>query len=497
MTLTKNQKIAFWAILLLQLVLLLAFVFFRLIDYDEGSYLSAARLVNEGNLPYLDFLYPQMPLLPYVYSPVSQCGLSSLFLGRLISVLAGMLLSILIFFFLLRFSRDAGLSLFLFFLYSFNGLTINWHSVVKTLVFSDFFGFLSFFCFSVYLLRGSHKARFQIFLSGFFMGLAFNFRLIFALLLVIQGLMIFLVPTEKNLKGRVFRLIILCCGATIVSVPAIYLFLREPSGFLFGNVEYHLMWGSRVIRMGLERKLWTLSKFVFYPQNLLILSAAFTGVVLFAKSLRKRKVLQPEDRVIVAAVAFGLTLAVTCFVMSPTQFQYYEQALPYLLIFSIPAWQKLRESHHQRRSQVVAVLVAYFLLTLPFAAIFIFGARQKDASFHIETVKKVLRAVEENSLPGDMVLCGWPAYAVLSGRKTVPGLETWGWEVAPYLSERQMARFHLIDSLGVEKLIEKREIGLIVKADWFPPPYGDLIENNYRLVESTPFAEVYVAKDGR
>jgi len=495
MTLTKNQKIAFWAILLLQAFLLLAFVFFRLIDYDEGSYLSAARLVNEGNLPYLDFLYPQMPLLPYAYSLVSQCGLSSLFLGRLISVLAGILLSIMIFLFLLRFSRDAGLSLFLFFLYSFNGLTLNWHSVVKTLVFSDFFSFLSFFCFSVYLLRGADRARFQILLSGFFMGIAFNFRLIFALLLLIQGLVILLLSTEKNPRSRVYQLVILCCGSILASVPAIYLFLREPSGFLFGNVEYHLMWGSQVIKMGLGRKLWTLFKFVFYPQNLLILSAAVTGVVLFVKSLRKKKNFQSEDRVIVAAMAFGLTLVITCFVMSPTQFQYYEQALPYLLIFSIPAWQKLRERLRERRSQVAVALVVYFLLILPFAAIFIFGARQKDASFHIKTVKKVLHAVEENSLPGEVILCGWPAYAVLSGRKTVPGLETWGWEVAPYLSEQQIERFHLIDSLGVERLIGKREVGLIIKADWFPPPYGDLIQENYRLVESTPFADVYVTKN--
>jgi hypothetical protein len=60
-----------------------------------------------------------------------------------------------------------------------------------------------------------------------------------------------------------------------------------------------------------------------------------------------------------------------------------------------------------------------------------------------------------------------------------------------------VSRFHLIDSLGVERLIEKREVDLIVKADWFPPPYGNLIESNYRLVESTPFADVYLAKDQR
>ena len=41
----------------------------RPIDGDEGFYALAARLVSEGRTPYLDFFYPQSPLLPYLYAP--------------------------------------------------------------------------------------------------------------------------------------------------------------------------------------------------------------------------------------------------------------------------------------------------------------------------------------------------------------------------------------------------------------------------------------------
>src|SRR5437870_13607907 len=41
--------------------------FFRLVDGDEGTYLLVSRLVIEGQLPYHDFHYPQLFLLPYVY----------------------------------------------------------------------------------------------------------------------------------------------------------------------------------------------------------------------------------------------------------------------------------------------------------------------------------------------------------------------------------------------------------------------------------------------
>ena len=39
----------------------------RLVVRDEGFYLLAADLVMRGERPYLDFFYPQTPLLPYLY----------------------------------------------------------------------------------------------------------------------------------------------------------------------------------------------------------------------------------------------------------------------------------------------------------------------------------------------------------------------------------------------------------------------------------------------
>jgi 4-amino-4-deoxy-L-arabinose transferase-like glycosyltransferase len=494
MRLSRSQKIAFWTILFLHLCLLLVFVFFRLIDYDEGSYLSAARLVREGNLPYIDFFYPQMPLLPYAYSSVSHLGFPSIYWGRLISALTGLLLSIAVFRFLLEFSREAKVSLFLFFLYCLNGLTVNWHSVVKTLVFSDLFAFLSFFCFAFYVLRGADKAHLRIFLSGVFIGLAFNFRLIFILLLVIQGLLILFLSTTTDSKSKIYHLLTLCFGAILPSLPAVYLLLREPLSFVFGNVGYHLVWGNLVIKMKLMTKLFTLSKFLLYPQNLLILSAAALGVSGLLRKQKYRKHLDSRDKVILSAGAYALALIMICFFMSPTQFQYYEQALPYLLIFSVPAWQKLEARFRERRMLTRVIVGTYLALVIPFAVIFLCAFREKDQSFRIGLVRNVVEVIQQNSQPDDMVLCGWPAYAVLSGRKSVPGLETWGWEVAPYLSQQQVAQFHVIDSLGLEKLIRKKEAGLIVQADWFPPKYGGLIQENYSLVGSAPFADIYVVK---
>jgi len=492
--LTRKHIWIFWIILILQFLLLLTFVFFRLIDYDEGLYLSYAQLVKDGNLPYLDFFYPQMPYLPYAYCMVSQCGFTSLFLGRLISAFAGLLTSVIFFWFLYKFTAEVRLSLVLFFLYSFNGLTINWHSVVKTLVFSDFFALLSFCCFAFYLVWKDDRKRLMIFLSGLLIGMAFNFRLIFFPILLVEGFLILALSTEKNAKSKVSDLIFLFCGAIISSLLSIYLFFKNPSAFVFGNVGYHLIWGNQAIRMTLMGKLFTLSKFVFYPQNLIILIVTALGVVTLVQKIRRNQ-LETEDRVIVAALVCGLVLIITCFLMSPTQFQYYEQALPYLLISTIPAWHKLGEKLKNKKSQVIAIGAFYFLFILPFVVIFIFTARLKDKPFELSTVKKVVEAIEKNSKPEDLILSAWPGYAVLSGRKTVIGLETWGGGVIPFLSSKQVTDFKLIDDPRVERLIQERKVSLIVKEDRFSPHFDDLIQTNYDLVKSTPFADIYVVRD--
>lgn len=61
------------------------FVIVGRINADEGWYLYAGRLVWRGELPYGDFAFTQMPLMPYVYG-ILQSIEPSLLLGRIVSV---------------------------------------------------------------------------------------------------------------------------------------------------------------------------------------------------------------------------------------------------------------------------------------------------------------------------------------------------------------------------------------------------------------------------
>jgi len=63
----------------------LVYVFLGNNNRDEGWYLYASRLVYEGKVPYRDFPYFQMPLLPYIYGLPQLLFGPSILVGRLTS----------------------------------------------------------------------------------------------------------------------------------------------------------------------------------------------------------------------------------------------------------------------------------------------------------------------------------------------------------------------------------------------------------------------------
>jgi len=492
---SKKQKTIFWIILISQIFLLLIFVFFRLIDYDEGSYLSAARSVRQGNLPYLDFFYPQMPYLPYAYCLVSQYGFSSLFLGRLISALAGIFLSLILFWFVYKFTKDTGLSLLAFFLYSLHGLTINWHSVVKTLAFSDLFAFISFVFFAWYLFSKENNKYLKVFLSGIFIGISYNFRLTFFFMFLLEGIMIFVLTSPRTIQKKILDVTCLFSGAILSSSLAIFLFFKNPTAFIFGNIGYHQVWGLKSIRMTLTTKIVTLGKFVFYPQDLFLLALTTISIIWLVQRLWNKKKATSEDNIILLTCAISLMVVSVCFFMSPTQFQYYEQALPYILISSLPALGKLQLYGERKKIIIPAIASLYLLFLIPFIMIFLFISREKDKSFQIREVKKVTQVVQENSKPGEMILSGWPAYAVLSNREAVPGLETWGWEIIPFMTTEEKDNLKLIDSSGIEQVIWNKKVRLIVDEPWFLSNFENLIQANYDLIKVESFVKIYTKRD--
>jgi len=67
------------------------YVFFGQLNYDEGRFIYASNQVYEGKLPYIDFLFGQPPLLPYIYGIPQLLFGSSMYVGRFTSLFFGIL----------------------------------------------------------------------------------------------------------------------------------------------------------------------------------------------------------------------------------------------------------------------------------------------------------------------------------------------------------------------------------------------------------------------
>jgi len=79
---SKPIALAAWAALAILGLCGLAFVRGGHVQSDEGWYLTAAREVFEGRLPYRDFMYTQGPLHPYVYGLAQRLSGSGLLAAR-------------------------------------------------------------------------------------------------------------------------------------------------------------------------------------------------------------------------------------------------------------------------------------------------------------------------------------------------------------------------------------------------------------------------------
>src|SRR5437763_5965496 len=115
----------------------------RQVDGDEGSYVLAAKLAAHGHLPYRDFIYPQMPLMPYVYGAWSLVAGESWYAARMLSALLAVGLAAVFYAYALRrFGRRLavlGLALLVS-----SSLLFGWLTVVKTYALSTLALFVAF-----------------------------------------------------------------------------------------------------------------------------------------------------------------------------------------------------------------------------------------------------------------------------------------------------------------------------------------------------------------
>lgn len=269
---TKNSPQWPWLILTtaffaLVFVFLLQAAMHKQLNHDEHMYISSGVLLLQGQLPYSDYPYFQMPLLTLVYAAAFSIWPDYLLVARLINVLCAFGACVLLFAYIskllaasspvLRFSLAAA-SVILYisgsqFVYA-SGIAWN-HDLPILLTIAALFVLLPWdpptplLILSVYAGVPSRL----LLLSGFLLGLAISARSLFVLAavpimaaflfepLVPDSLSYFIARKEPTAipKVRLFYLSRFGAGMFVGLLASLPFFLLSPSAFIFGNFTYH------------------------------------------------------------------------------------------------------------------------------------------------------------------------------------------------------------------------------------------------------------------
>ena len=469
--------------LLLQLVAALVFVYFRTVDADEGFYLAAAQRVADGMLPYVDFFFPQAPLMPLTFFALAKWGFGSLLLLRTIAALAGVVTSYVMYRLVKRATDSEGLALVATFLMAFAGLFLTWHSTFKPYAFVDLALLISFY----FLLKSGEKEHTDfraIFFSWLALGAAINFRSVFLVLIPIYVYALVLAARRGEESAlKVFGIAGL--GLLLPTIPAIYLFAKAPAEFIFNNLGFHLQREPITpFSALLLHKVTVFGKFLALPQTVLLIGAAIASYALLRTQQVARSMLYKP------AALFAAIITIIYLVPTPVHMQYFQEAVPYLVIVSLPCAAFVLQFERLKillKSSAVLYIVGIF----PFIAVFILTPRDQDKRFEWPQLAKVVNAIQANSKEDDSLLSEWAGYSALAVRPQIGGSEHVGFHFPLELSPEEYHGHHLLTNADIVAALSAQRPHLVVIDYKVYPEWEEALNANYRLIDQSDQTFIY------
>ena len=440
-------------------------VAFRFLDGDEGVYAYASRLAVHGHVPYRDFFYEQMPLLPFVYGAWIGVLGESWYAIRSLSALAAIAIGALLF---VHVERRAGRlpALATVALYALSGLVFGYFSIVKTFSLASLFLLAAFV-----LVDGRLRPRWLA--AGLLLGLAVDTRLVFAAA----------IPAFAVLAARRRGLSPLAGGLVVGLVPSVVFFALSPHGFVFDNLRYHGEKTSHGLVGEPVQKARTAGNLLGLGSTDHALGLQFAlllaGAVAALWLLRRR---------LPFAAAVGVSLGIASFLPTPTYVQYFCVVVPYLVLLTVEV--------AARWPRGICVGIAAYAAAGGVA--FVHDVRTEPLlKPSVRSVERVSNAVQSRTRPGEEVLSGWPGYLFGTHADAVSGYTNqFAPAAAAKVSAREAARVHVLSEQEIERLIERRVPRLVVERNWVTsPPFADwdaaLKAGRYRLVATVETARIF------
>ena len=405
----------------------------RALDQDEGYYAISAKVVAHGKTPYVSFWFPQAPLMPYVYAGWQKVFHQSWYVLRGLSVLLTVALGCVLYVHVSRRWASRRLATLAVVLFAATPLGFQWFPTVKT------YALTTILLFTAYVWAES-SSRWSWFVSGIFVGLAVDARLLVAPIVIV-----FLVYARKH-AGQFL------VGLALGLVPTVWFFVIGPARFINDTLASQTTRRNMTLAANAHEKLRIVARVIVEPHFLFLAAIALVLAVL---SIRRRKHLP-------LSVAIAATLAITNLVPTPSYAQYFVTLIPFLVIATIELVDLLEITSKVIEPRVLAV--AATLLLVP-AAWSLHHTTASNSPRQVADVRAVSRAVDRVTHENEIVLAFWPGYVYESHARQLPGLES---DFAPAavdnnrLSPTRAAQYHMVSTREIAMAIRSHAVRIIV-----------------------------------
>ncbi|MBI5236609.1 MAG: hypothetical protein HY886_10235 [Deltaproteobacteria bacterium] len=484
------------------LAFVIAGMFFRFIDGDEGGMLTLAKEVINGRVPILDINAHNQPVFYYLYGGWMKLFGFSIVSARSLSAIAVFAVGLILIWWTRRFTRNWLVTALVYLLYITSLTYFKTNIPVKPFALSNLFTFAGFALLSgAYLKRGAFGQT-VLFVSGILLGLSMGVRLIFILPFTF-ALWIFIAMLRQRPKMKVKEIVkgiaTFTVGTTIPILPAIIIFIKEP-------VRAYTIWAGAYAQIYLGRgnnpdfiidvhgqdktgmMLNGLREIMNVPDMTLLLGVFVASTIIFFIHTRRR-----VDKTHATVYLFAWMVFVSIVYVYSNLYGgylgYVNQVVLFLCVLSVPlieaianrvGFKKLVFSSAVITLAVVAAFYVYYQRRLKTSIFYML--KSDDLIVTPAFVDKVSDdVIKKLTKPEDVVFDTWGAFVFASGRRPVKGFEyptdnAFFWKLMP---DREKARKYLyIPEPELFRMIEQQEIPLLVLGD--PRELGFLLTGRYR-----------------
>ena len=493
---TRTAKLVAIAVFLVQALFFTFIALHRFVDWDEGYYALASRLITMHKTPYVDFLFCQGPLLPYVYALWLRCFGISWIAARTFSALLTTLLGILLYQHVCRQTRSWIPGVLAVVLFASSALAFAWLPLIKT------FSLAGLFLFAAYVaITWSPKTSqpWLMGLAGLLLGFSIDSRLYLVLLV---PLFLWWIVRACAIRPRLVPILWFLGGCAIALVPCLWLFLRSPDRFLFNTLGFHaIRTDAGLIGMWRDKLAMVLMLFLGGKEGngiqnsiLIFISLGFVGSV-------------REHKAVLFAFEIAAAIAFISILPTPVYFQYFVLCIPFLVVSAVCAVSELAANLEARRERLLAGVACAVILCI------YVGASVKDFRHYVgrtaeipggerlPRLMEVSHAIDELASPGEMVASYWPAHIFESKAIPFPGFEGgYGFIVADRLTAEQRARYHIVSHADVDRDYAAHLPRIVVlgyenyrgKSPWRDSVKASLHAHGYTVVRTIGDTSIYV-----